>query len=140
LRAKFPFAAALRWRIHGISATPLEETLEALDTLVRSGKVRYVGISNFAGWQLMKTLAVAERHRFVRPVSQQLHYTLQAREAENELAPIALASREGTKVRRPCSSLSHFRHFRSFYRECAKDRKLHFRDVGDPAEGFLTVF
>jgi aryl-alcohol dehydrogenase-like predicted oxidoreductase len=70
--------------------TPLEETLEALDTLVRSGKVRYAGISNFSGWHAMKTLAMAELQRFVRPVSQQIHYTLQAREAEYELVPLSL--------------------------------------------------
>ncbi|HEX3360003.1 MAG TPA: aldo/keto reductase [Solirubrobacterales bacterium] len=70
--------------------TPLEETLEALDTLVRSGKVRYVGCSNYAGRQLMKALAVAESHGYQRFVSQQIHYTLQAREAEYELVPIAL--------------------------------------------------
>jgi aryl-alcohol dehydrogenase-like predicted oxidoreductase len=70
--------------------TPLEETLEALDTLVRSGKVRYVGCSNYAAWQLMKALGTSERHGFQRFVSQQIHYTLQAREAEYELVPIAL--------------------------------------------------
>ncbi|MCL2900281.1 aldo/keto reductase [Brenneria tiliae] len=68
--------------------TPLEETLAALDHLVGSGKVRYVGVSNFSGWHLMKTLGVAASQRTVRPVSQQIHYTLQAREAEYELLPI----------------------------------------------------
>jgi aryl-alcohol dehydrogenase-like predicted oxidoreductase len=70
--------------------TPLEETLEALDTLVRSGKVRYVGSSNYSGWQLMKALGVSERLGLQRYVSQQIHYTLQAREAEYELVPIAI--------------------------------------------------
>ncbi len=70
--------------------TPLEETLEALDSLVRSGKVRYVGSSNYSGWQLMKALGVSERNGLQRYVSQQIHYTLQAREAEYELVPIAL--------------------------------------------------
>ena len=70
--------------------TPLEETLEAFDTLVRSGKVRYVGCSNFAGWQLMKALGVSERHGYQRYVSQQIHYTLEAREAEYELVPLAV--------------------------------------------------
>src|SRR3954454_19689172 len=54
--------------------TPLEETLSALDSLVQSGKVRYVGASNYAGWQLMKALAVAEQYRFQRFVSQQIYY------------------------------------------------------------------
>jgi len=70
--------------------TPPEETLEALDTLVRSGKVRYVGSSNYSGWQLMKALGVSERLELQRYVSQQIHYTLQAREAEYELVPIAI--------------------------------------------------
>jgi aryl-alcohol dehydrogenase-like predicted oxidoreductase len=70
--------------------TPLEETLEALDTLVRSGKVRYVGSSNYAGWQLMKALGISERLGLQRYVSQQIHYTLQAREAEYELVPLAI--------------------------------------------------
>src|SRR4028119_2354470 len=70
--------------------TPLEETLEALDTLVRSGKVRYVGSSNYSGWQLMKALGVSERLGLQRYVSQQIHYTLQAREAEYELVPLAV--------------------------------------------------
>jgi aryl-alcohol dehydrogenase-like predicted oxidoreductase len=70
--------------------TPLEETLEALDTLVRSGKVRYVGSSNYSGWQLMKALGVSDRLGLQRYVSQQIHYTLQAREAEYELVPLAV--------------------------------------------------
>jgi aryl-alcohol dehydrogenase-like predicted oxidoreductase len=81
--------------------TPLEETLEALDTLVRSGKVRYVGLSNFSGWHLMKTIAAAELEKFVRPVSQQIHYTLQAREAEYELVPISLDQGLGILVWSP---------------------------------------
>ena len=70
--------------------TPLEETLEALDTLVKSGKVRYVGSSNYSGWQLMKALGISERLGLQRFVSQQIHYTLQAREAEYELVPLAI--------------------------------------------------
>src|SRR3954454_25253582 len=70
--------------------TPLEETLSALDHLVRSGKVRYVGCSNYAGWQLMKALGLAERLGFERVVSQQIYYSLQAREAEYELVPAGL--------------------------------------------------
>ncbi len=70
--------------------TPLEETLEVLDTLVRSGKVRYVGSSNYSGWQLMKALGISERLGLQRYISQQIHYTLQAREAEYELVPLAI--------------------------------------------------
>jgi aryl-alcohol dehydrogenase-like predicted oxidoreductase len=81
--------------------TPLEETLEALDTLVRSGKVLYVGASNYAGWQLMKALAVADRHRFQRFVSQQIYYSLQARDAEYELVPLAVDQGLGILVWSP---------------------------------------
>jgi aryl-alcohol dehydrogenase-like predicted oxidoreductase len=69
--------------------TPLEETLEALDLLVRQGKIRYVGCSNYSGWHLMKALHISERDRLPRFISEQIHYTLEAREAEYELAPIA---------------------------------------------------
>jgi aryl-alcohol dehydrogenase-like predicted oxidoreductase len=70
--------------------TPLEETMEALDTLVRSGKVRYIGASNYSGWHLMKALGVSERQGYQRFVSQQIYYSPQAREAEYELVPISL--------------------------------------------------
>jgi aryl-alcohol dehydrogenase-like predicted oxidoreductase len=81
--------------------TPLEETLAALDDLVRSGKVRYVGCSNYTGWQLMKALGVSERLRLERFVSQQIHYSLQAREAEYELIPAALDAGVGVMVWSP---------------------------------------
>ena len=80
---------------------PVEETLEAFDTLVRAGKVRYVGSSNFTGWQLMKSLAASERRGLHRYVSQQIHYTLQAREAEYELLPIAVDQGVGVLVWSP---------------------------------------
>jgi aryl-alcohol dehydrogenase-like predicted oxidoreductase len=70
--------------------TPLEETLEALDTLVRSGKVRYIGCSNYSAWHLMKALAVSNERNYQRFVSQQIHYTLHSREAEFELIPAGL--------------------------------------------------
>ena len=81
--------------------TPVEETVEALDTLIRSGKVRYVGCSNFSGWHIMKSLAAAERLQRQRFVSQQIHYTLQAREAEYELVPISLDQGLGILVWSP---------------------------------------
>jgi aryl-alcohol dehydrogenase-like predicted oxidoreductase len=81
--------------------TPLEETLDALDTLVRSGKVRYVGCSNYSAWQVMKALCVSERRGLQRFVSQQIHYTLQAREAEYELVPLALDQGLGILVWSP---------------------------------------
>jgi aryl-alcohol dehydrogenase-like predicted oxidoreductase len=81
--------------------TPLEETMAALDALVQSGKVRYVGISNYAGWQLMKALAIADSYGFVRPVTQQIYYSLQARDAEYELVPIAVDQGIGILVWSP---------------------------------------
>src|SRR5207248_11381441 len=62
--------------------TPLEETLSALDYLVQSGKVRYIGCSNYSGWHLMKALAVSERLGLQRYVTQQINYSLLIREAE----------------------------------------------------------
>ena len=81
--------------------TPLEETLEALDLLVSSGKVRYVGASNYTAWQLMKALGVAERDGLPRFVSQQIYYSLQAREAEYELIPLAVDQGLGVLVWSP---------------------------------------
>ncbi|HEY3714625.1 MAG TPA: aldo/keto reductase [Jatrophihabitantaceae bacterium] len=81
--------------------TPLEETLGALDSLVQSGKVRYVGASNYAGWQLMKALGIAERDGLPRFVSQQIHYSLQARDAEYELVPLSLDQGLGILVWSP---------------------------------------
>lgn len=81
--------------------TPLEETLEALDTLVRQGKIRYVGCSNYSAWHLMKALSVSERDKRIPFVSQQIHYTLQAREAEYELVPISLDQGLGILVWSP---------------------------------------
>src|SRR5919202_2776996 len=81
--------------------TPLEETLEALDQLVQSGKVRYVGCSNYAGWQLMKALAISERRGLARFVSQQIYLSLQARDAEYELVPIAVDQGVGILVWSP---------------------------------------
>jgi aryl-alcohol dehydrogenase-like predicted oxidoreductase len=81
--------------------TPLEETLVALDDLVHAGKVRYVGCSNYASWQLMKALGIAERRGLTRFVSQQIHYTLQAREAEYELVPASIDQGLGILVWSP---------------------------------------
>jgi aryl-alcohol dehydrogenase-like predicted oxidoreductase len=81
--------------------TPLEETMEALDSLVRSGKVRYVGCSNYSGWHVMKAMEVARRDGRIPFVSEQIHYTLQAREAEYELIPIAIDQKLGVLVWSP---------------------------------------
>jgi aryl-alcohol dehydrogenase-like predicted oxidoreductase len=81
--------------------TPLEETLSALDLLVRSGKVRYLGASNYAGWQLMKALGISERAGQARFVSHQIFYSLQARDAETELVPLAVDQGLGILVWSP---------------------------------------
>jgi aryl-alcohol dehydrogenase-like predicted oxidoreductase len=81
--------------------TPVEETMEALDRLVASGKVRYVGCSNFSGWHIMKALAATRAANMQPFVSQQIHYTLQAREAEYELVPISLDQGLGILVWSP---------------------------------------
>jgi aryl-alcohol dehydrogenase-like predicted oxidoreductase len=81
--------------------TPLEETLDALDTLVRQGKVRYVGCSNYAGWQLAKALGISDRLGYQRFVSQQVYYSLQARELEYEIVPACLDAGVGILVWSP---------------------------------------
>lgn len=74
--------------IHGWDGvTPIEETLDVMTTLVRTGKVRYWGVSNYSGWQLARTVTLAETRGFVPPVAQQIYYTPEAREAEYELLP-----------------------------------------------------
>lgn len=82
-------------------ATPLEETLQALDELVDQGKVRFIGCSNFAAWQLMKALAMAEKHGWHQFVSLQAYYSLIARELENELVPLCLDQGLGIVVWSP---------------------------------------
>jgi aryl-alcohol dehydrogenase-like predicted oxidoreductase len=82
-------------------STPVEESMEALDTLVKQGKVRYVACSNFSGWHIMKCLSAAERNNFQKFVCQQIHYTLESRDAEYELMPIAVDQGIGIQVWSP---------------------------------------
>lgn len=77
------------------SLTPLEETLSAFDHLVRSGKVRYIGCSNYSGWHLMKSLAISDRLGISRYISQQINYSLIARDAEHELVPAGVDQKVG---------------------------------------------
>ncbi len=77
------------------SLTPVEETMRAFDDLVRDGKIRYAGCSNHSGWQLMKTLMVSDRLGIRRYISQQINYSLLARDAEHELVPAGLDQRVG---------------------------------------------
>jgi aryl-alcohol dehydrogenase-like predicted oxidoreductase len=79
------------YHMHGFDAqTPVEETLKTLDTLVQSGKVRYIACSNFSGWHLMKSLSVSERYGWSRYVAHQVYYSLIGRDYEWELMPLAL--------------------------------------------------
>ena len=88
--------------MHGFDDhTPVEETLRALDDLIASGKVRYIACSNFSGWHLMKSLAIAERHGWSRYVAHQAYYSLVSREYEWELMPLAIDQGVGTVVWSP---------------------------------------
>jgi aryl-alcohol dehydrogenase-like predicted oxidoreductase len=89
-------------QLHAFDAsTPVEETLSALDDLVRAGKVLYVGASNFSGWQLMKSLAAADRHGWPRYVANQAYYSLVGRDYEWELMPLGLDQGVGAMVWSP---------------------------------------
>jgi len=78
------------YQVHGVdSATPLEETVQALAEIVRAGKVRYVGFCNMPAWQVMKALAIADRLGLPRYVSAQVFYTVASRDIERELVPLA---------------------------------------------------
>lgn len=81
--------------------TPVAEMMEAMDTLVKQGKVRYIGCSNFSGWHIMKCMMAADRHNFQKFVVQQIHYTIEARDAEYELMPIAVDQGVGIQVWSP---------------------------------------
>jgi aryl-alcohol dehydrogenase-like predicted oxidoreductase len=110
--------------------TPLEETLQALDLLVRSGKVRYVGASNYASWQLMKALGTADRLNLPRFVSQQIYYSPQAREAEYELIPLAVDQGLGVLVWSPLAGGLLSGKYRRDDRPTAGSRQL--TDWGEP--------
>jgi len=89
-------------QLHAFDAfTPIDEVLSTLDTLVRAGKLRYVGASNFSGWHLMKSLGIAERHGWPRYVAHQVYYSLVGRDYESELMPLALDQGVGALVWSP---------------------------------------
>jgi aryl-alcohol dehydrogenase-like predicted oxidoreductase len=90
------------YQLHGFDAvTPAEEVLSTFDVLVRAGKIRYVGCSNFSGWHLMKSLAVSDRYGYPRYVAHQAYYSLVGRDFEWELMPLGLDQRVGTVVWSP---------------------------------------
>lgn len=90
------------FQLHGFDAlTPVDEVLSTLDELVRAGKIRYLGVSNFSGWHLMKSLSASERHGWSRYVAHQAYYSLLGREYEWELMPLALDQGVGAVVWSP---------------------------------------
>jgi aryl-alcohol dehydrogenase-like predicted oxidoreductase len=90
------------FQLHAFDAgTPIEEVLSTLDTLVQAGKVRYVGVSNFSGWQLMKSLAIADRYGHPRYVAHQVYYSLVGRDYEWELLPLGADQGVGALVWSP---------------------------------------
>jgi aryl-alcohol dehydrogenase-like predicted oxidoreductase len=90
------------YQLHGFDAqSPVEETLNALENLVRAGKIRYIGCSNFSGWHLMKSLAYSDRYNLPRYVAHQAYYSLVGREFEWELMSLAVDQGVGTVVWSP---------------------------------------
>jgi len=90
------------YQIHGFDPlTPIEETLEALDLLVKSGRVRYIGCSNLAAWQIMKALGISAQQHLTKFVSLQAYYTIAGRDLERELAPLLLDQKLGLMVWSP---------------------------------------
>lgn len=90
------------YQIHGVDPlTPVEETIEALDSLVKRGLVRYVGLSNWAAWQVAKAVGIAEARRLARPVSLQAYYTIAGRDLEREIAPMMASEGVGLMVWSP---------------------------------------
>lgn len=90
------------FQLHGFDAkTPVEETLSTLDDMVRAGKIRYLGVSNFSGWHLMKSLAVSDRYGYSRYVANQTYYSLIGRDYEWELMPLGLDQGVGAMVWSP---------------------------------------
>jgi aryl-alcohol dehydrogenase-like predicted oxidoreductase len=90
------------FQLHGYDAqTPADEVMQTLDDLIRAGKIRYIGASNFSGWHLMKSLAAADRHGWARHVAHQVYYSLVGRDYEWELMPLALDQEVGAVVWSP---------------------------------------
>jgi aryl-alcohol dehydrogenase-like predicted oxidoreductase len=90
------------YQIHGWDpVTPMEEALEALNDIVRSGRARYIGVSNWAAWQIAKALGISERRGWAKFVSDQAYYTVAGRDLERELAPMLLSEGLGLMVWSP---------------------------------------
>jgi aryl-alcohol dehydrogenase-like predicted oxidoreductase len=90
------------FQLHGYDAmTPVEEVLQTLDDLIRAGKIRYIGVSNFSGWHLMKALMTADRYGLPRYVAHQAYYSLVGRDYESELMPLAIEEKVSAVVWSP---------------------------------------
>lgn len=90
------------YQLHGVDPlTPMEEMIEALDNLVKRGLVRYVGVSNWAAWQVAKAVGIAEARRLTRPVSLQAYYTIAGRDLEREIVPMMASEGVGLMVWSP---------------------------------------
>lgn len=128
--------------VHGFdSLTPLEESLRALHDLVRSGKVRYIGCSNYSAWQLMKALGISERLGLHRYVAQQVYYSLVARELEYELVPLGLDQGVGCIIWSPLAGGFLTGKYRGGQADPNATRRARRGDPGtiDEERGYATI-
>jgi aryl-alcohol dehydrogenase-like predicted oxidoreductase len=122
-------------QLHAFDAgTPVEEVLSTLDDLVRAGKVRYVGASNFSGWQVMKSLAVADRYGYPRYIAHQVYYSLVGRDYEWELMPLGLDQGVGALVWSPLGWGRLTGKIRRGQPPPAQSRLHHTADYGPPVD------
>jgi aryl-alcohol dehydrogenase-like predicted oxidoreductase len=128
------------YQIHGVDPhTPIEETLEALDDLVRLGKVLYIGVSNLAAWQIAKALGTSERRGWARFVSLQAYYSLVARDVEVELLPMAREEGLGVLTWSPLAGGYASGKYRAGKPEVARRNTFDFPHVSTNAEEALSV-
>jgi aryl-alcohol dehydrogenase-like predicted oxidoreductase len=128
------------YQIHGIDPhTPIEETLEALNDLVRVGKVLYIGVSNLAAWQITKALGMSERRGWSRFVSLQAYYSLVARDLEVELLPMAREEGLGVLTWSPLAGGYASGKYRAGKPEVARRNSFDFPRVSPQAEEALVA-
>jgi aryl-alcohol dehydrogenase-like predicted oxidoreductase len=130
------------YQLHNIDLlTDFEHTLRALDDMVRSGKVRYIGVSNYSAWQLMKALAISEKKNLERFVSLQAYYSLVARELEHEFLPLCVSEGVGVLVWGPLSGGFLSGKFKRGQKADANTRRGQIGDYGviDEEKGFDIV-
>jgi aryl-alcohol dehydrogenase-like predicted oxidoreductase len=128
------------YQIHGIDPhTPIEETLEALNDLVRLGKVLYIGVSNLAAWQVSKALGISERRGWAKFVSLQAYYSLVARDLEVELLPMAREEGLGVLTWSPLAGGYASGKYRAGKPQVARRNTFDFPQVSPKAEDALVV-